>query len=76
MYINGVRPLNQKVTFLKAQDDFNNIKMEWMVPTESPGHYIGLEYVKRNGKAILNAQAVQARMDVPQVYGTYDCRKI
>lgn len=74
--INGVKPESQKFTFLKTQGDYDNVKMQWMVPTDAPGKWYGMDYVKRNGKAILNVQLVQANMNAPRVYGTYDCRKI
>ena len=76
MHINGVRPETQKFTFLRAKDDYDNIKYEWMVKTNQPGHWYGMEYVKRSGsKRILNVQLVQANMNAPRVYGTYDCVK-
>ncbi|EFH8065607.1 hypothetical protein ACSFV3_003038 [Escherichia coli] len=76
MHINGVKPENQKMTFLKAKEDYQNLKMEWTVATNQPGRWVGLEYIKRNGKAILNAQWLQASMDSPRQYATYDCRKV
>ncbi|EFI9520596.1 hypothetical protein G4U02_000307 [Escherichia coli] len=54
----------------------DNIKMEWMAATNQPGRWVGLEYIKRNGKAILNAQWLQASIDAPRQYATYDCRKV
>ncbi|WP_336818218.1 hypothetical protein [Cedecea sp. MMO-103] len=74
--INGAKPENQKVTFLKAKEDYDNIKMEWTVATNQPGRWVGLEYIKRNGKAILNAQWLQANMDAPRQYASYDCVKV
>ena len=47
-----------------------------MVATDQPGRWVGLEYIKRNGKAILNAQWLQASMDSPRQYATYDCVKV
>jgi len=73
--INGVKPESQKFTFLKSKDDYDNVKMQWMVPTDAPGRWYGMDYVKKNGKAILNVQLVQANMDAPRVYGSYDCVK-
>ncbi|QJF18282.1 hypothetical protein HHA33_17800 [Phytobacter diazotrophicus] len=74
--INGTKPESQKFTFLKAQGDYDNVKMQWMVPTNSPGKWYGMDYVKKDGKAILNVQLVQANMNAPRVYGTYDCVKV
>lgn len=74
--INGARPESQKVTFLKTKEDYDNIKMEWRMATDQPGRWVGLEYIKRDGKAILNAQWLQANMDAPRQYATYDCVKV
>ncbi|MCA6999482.1 hypothetical protein [Dickeya solani] len=74
--INGAKPETQKITPLPGNVDGNNVKMQWMVPTGAPGKWYGMDYVKKNGKAILNVQIVQASMNAPRVYGTYDCMKI
>lgn len=74
--INGAKPETQKITPLPGNVDGNNIKLQWMVPTNSPGKWYGMDYVKKNGKAILNVQLVQANMNAPRVYGTYDCIKL
>lgn len=74
--INGAKPESQKLTFLKSDGDYDNVKMQWMVPTDSPGKWYGMDYVKKNGKAILNVQLVQANMNAPRMYGTYDCVKL
>ena len=76
MHINGAKPENQKMTFLKAKEDYQNLKMEWTVATDQPGRWVGLEYIKRDGKAILNAQWLQANMNAPRQYATYDCVKV
>lgn len=74
--INGAKPTSQKVTFLKQRGDYDNIQMQWMVPrTDYPGYY-GMDYVKRNGKAILNVEAIRSNMNEPRMFGTYDCKKI
>ncbi|EPG3036651.1 hypothetical protein N8S91_10100 [Enterobacter roggenkampii] len=76
MHINGVRPESQKFTFLKGNGDYGNIKYEWMVKTNQPGKWLGMEYIKRNGnKRILNVQLAQADMSAPRQYATYDCLK-
>ncbi|HCO7191038.1 TPA: hypothetical protein OB552_000996 [Escherichia coli] len=74
--INGAKPESQKVTFLKDKEDYDNIKIEWRMATDQPGRWVGLEYIKRNGKAILNAQWLQASMNAPRQYATYDCVKV
>lgn len=74
--INGLKPVSQKVTFLKQQSDYENIQMQWMVPrTDYPGYY-GMDYIKRNGKAILNVEAIRSNMDEPRMLGTYDCKRL
>lgn len=80
--INGVIPETQKIRRLTtgnasdAKGDPDNIKMEWTVATDQPGRWVGLEYIKRDGKAILNAQWLQASMNAPRQYATYDCVKV
>lgn len=74
--INGIKPTSQKVTFLKAQDDYDNIKMQWMVPRNDYPGWLGIDYIKRNGKAILNVEAIRSNMDQPRLFGTYDCMRI
>lgn len=76
MHINGAKPLSQKVTFLKQKEDYDNVMIQWMVEDPKTGQLLGIEYVKRAGKAILNAEAVRANMDAPRVFGTYDCVKV
>ncbi|GAL60535.1 hypothetical protein EV102420_43_00090 [Pseudescherichia vulneris NBRC 102420] len=58
--INGVRPETQHITFLKEKEDYSNLKLEWMMATDQPNTWVGLEYIKRDGKAILNAEWIRA----------------
>lgn len=74
--INGATPETQKITFLKNKEDYNNIKIEWTVATDYPGRWVGMEFIGRDGKAILNAQLLQASMDTPRQYATFDCVKV
>ena len=78
--INGAKPETQKISPIgsggSTKGEPDNIKMEWMAATNQPGRWVGLEYIKRNGKAILNAQWLQASIDAPRQYATYDCVKI
>lgn len=74
--VNGVKPESQKITFLKNKGDYNNVKFEWRLATDQPGRWVGLEFIGRDGKAILNAQWLRASMDVPRQYATYDCVKV
>lgn len=74
--INGAKPTSQKVTFLKQQGDYDNIQMQWIVPrNDYPGFY-GMDYVKRNGKAILNVEPIRRNMDQRRTLGSFDCLKI
>lgn len=76
MHINGQRPSSQKLTFLKKMDDYENIKMQWMVPRSDYPGWLGMDYIKRNGKAILNVEAIRSNMDQSRLFGTYDCVKV
>lgn len=76
MHINNIRPISQKFRFLGESEDYKNISYQWMVPrNDYPGFY-GMDYIKRNGKAILNVEAVRKNMDQPRIFGTYDCTKL
>ncbi|MBE0151508.1 hypothetical protein FOT80_19125, partial [Serratia fonticola] len=70
------KPEPQKVTFLKAKEDYDNIKIAWTMATTQPGLWLGMEYIKRDGQAILNTQLLRASMDAPRIFGTYDCVKV
>ncbi|MDF7787837.1 hypothetical protein P4910_20470 [Pantoea stewartii] len=74
--INGQKPETQKMTFLKQKDDFDNVMMQWMLPDASVGRWLGLDYVKRNGKAILNVEVIRKNMDEPRQFWTYDCKRV
>lgn len=77
MHINGVRPESQKVTYLTNPPNDDNTKFEWRVATNQPGKWLGMEYIKRGGKKrFLNVQLLQASMDAPRQYATYDCVKV
>lgn len=76
MHINGQAPETQKMTFLKQKDDFDNVMMQWMLPDANVGRWLGLDYVKRNGKAILNVEVVRKNMDEPRQFWTYDCKRV
>ncbi|CAI0905953.1 hypothetical protein [Serratia quinivorans] len=76
VYVNGVKPLSQKVTFLKAKGDYDNVMFQWMVEDAKTGQLLGMESVRRDAKSILNVEAVRNNMDAPRVFGTYDCEKV
>ncbi|EOC1314423.1 hypothetical protein [Cronobacter turicensis] len=74
--INGAKPESQKFTFLKTEGDYDNVKMQWMVQRADAPGWLGMDYVKRNGKAVLNVEAIRSNMDQPRVFGSFDCKKI
>lgn len=76
MHINGQKPETQKMTFLKQKDDFDNVMMQWMLPAPNTGRWLGMDYIKRNKKAILNVEVIRKNMDEPREFWTYDCRKV
>jgi len=76
MHINGQKPETQKMTFLKQKDDFNNVMMQWMLPDPKVGRYLGIDYVKRDNKAILNVEVVRTNMNQPREFWSYDCVKV
>lgn len=74
--VNNQRPESQKITFLKAENDYNNAKIQWMLPSSSVGRWLGMDFVARNGKAILNVEVIRTNMDEPRQFWTYDCRRV
>ncbi|ELY2536543.1 hypothetical protein SMB94_003931 [Cronobacter sakazakii] len=74
--VNGIKPETQKITFLKGKEDYDNIMVQWMVERGSEPGWFGMEYVKRNGKAVLNVEAIRSNMDQPRVFGSFDCVRI
>ena len=79
MHINGARPETQYFNFLKKNEDYRNVKMEWMMATDQPNTWVGLEYIKRDGKAILNAEWIRAGVtgiDMPRQLATYNCVRV
>ncbi len=74
--VNGEQVTSQKVSFLNMEDDWNNVKVDMGLMPASDGNNYGFECVKRNGKAFLNVQLLQADMDVPPIIGSYPCKKV
>lgn len=74
--INSIKPETQKITPLPGNVNGNNIQMQWMVQRADAPGWFGMDYVKRNGKAILNVEAIRSNMDQPRVFGSFDCVKI
>lgn len=74
--INGRKPQSQKITFTKAQDDYDNVMIQWMVPSPEAGRWLGMDYVRSNGKPILNVEVVRTNMNQPREFWSYDCVKV
>ena len=74
--INGQEPETQKITFLKADQDYDNVKIQWMLPSKEIGRWVGMDYVRREGKPILNVEVIRTNMDEPRRFWTYDCQRV
>lgn len=74
--INNEKPQSQKITFLQKQGDYNNAKIQWMTPSSTVGRWLGIDFVARDGKAILNVEVVRMNMDEPRQFWTYDCSRV
>lgn len=74
MRINGIKPENHKIVFLKAKDDYDNVKLQWMLVDPNTGQLLRMDYIVRDRKAILNVEAFRMNMDEPRIIGTYDCK--
>nr|WP_276743161.1 hypothetical protein [Pantoea septica] len=75
-HINDARPESQKVTFLGEKDDYSNIQYQWMLKRADAPGLLGMDYIKRNGKAILNVEVIRSNMDQPREFGTFDCARV
>lgn len=73
--VNGERPESQKITFLKKNGDYGNVNIQWMVPDAGIGRWLGMDFVARNGKPILNVEVVRTSMDQSREFFTYDCQR-
>ncbi len=38
--IDGVKPESQKITFLKVKNDYNNVKIQWILPDARSGRWL------------------------------------
>ena len=76
MHINDQAPETQKMTFLKQKDDFDNVKMQWMLQDAKIGRWLGLDYIKRDKKDNLNVEVIRTNMDEPRRFWTYDCQRV
>lgn len=74
--INGDTVTSQHVTYLGEKGDDAQMKMDMTLMPASDGNNYGFEFVKRNGKAFLNVQLLQANMDIPPIIASFPCKKI
>lgn len=74
--INGRKPETQKITFLGKQEDYDNVKIQWMIPSPESGRWFGMDYIRRNGRPILNVEVVRKNMDEPREFWTYNCVRV
>ncbi|GAL57068.1 hypothetical protein EV102420_05_00020 [Pseudescherichia vulneris NBRC 102420] len=75
-FINKEETTSQKIIFLKDYGDYANMAMDMGLMPASDGNNYGFEFVKRNGKAFLNVQLLQANMDIPPIIGSFPCKKV
>ncbi|GKX47965.1 hypothetical protein Pcaca03_28530 [Pectobacterium carotovorum subsp. carotovorum] len=76
MRVNGVEPETQKIIFLKEKDDYANMKIQIMVLDKNLGRWLGMDYIRRDSKPILNVEVIRKNMDEPRRFWTYDCVKV
>lgn len=74
--VNNQKPETQKVTFLQKKEDYNNVKIQWMVPSSEVGRWLGMDFIAREGKPILNVEVIRTNMNEPRRFWTYDCVKL
>lgn len=74
--INGDTVTSQKVTFLGEKGDYANMKMDMTLMPASDGNNYGFQFIKRDGKAWLNVELLQASMDATRVIGSFPCNKV
>lgn len=74
--VNGIKPTNKKVSFLREKGDYDNVKMQWTVAaTKFQGKY-RMDYVNQQGKAALNVEIVRTSQNQIRIRGSYDCEKV
>lgn len=75
-FINGEPMTSQKVTFLKAQNDWDQIKLDMTLMPARDGLMYGYEFIKQDGKAFLNVELIRTRADAPRFIGSFGCQKV
>lgn len=74
--VNGASTKIKSSTFLKAKDDYDNVKFHWRVKnTKAPG-MIDMDLVTRQGKSVLEAEIVRTNQSQIKIRGSYDCEKV
>lgn len=73
--INGEMVTSQKIKYLGVPGDDTQIKMSMGLMPSRDGNNYGFEFIKRDGKAFLNVQLLQARFDAPRIIGSFPCKK-
>lgn len=74
--VNGEQVNTQKIRFLGAQGDYNQMKMDMTLMPARDGFMYGYEFIKQNGKAFLNVELIRTRMDAPRLIGSFDCKRV
>lgn len=74
--INGDTVTSQQVQELGSKGDGGNTIWNMTLMPASDGNNYGFEFIKRNGRAFLNVQLLQANMDLPSIIGSYPCKSV
>lgn len=73
--VNGVNAKINSTTFLKAKDDYDNVKLHWRVKNAKAPGMIDMDLVTRQGKSLLDAEIVRTSQSQIKIRGSYDCEK-
>ncbi|EOV6173561.1 MULTISPECIES: hypothetical protein [Klebsiella pneumoniae complex] len=74
--VNGEKVNTQKITFLKREGDWDNIKTDMTLMPARDGNMYGYEFIKQNGKAFLNVELIRRVMEEPRIIGSFDCKRV
>lgn len=74
--VNGEKVTSQKITFLKQKADWDNVKTDMAIMPAKDGYMYGFEFIKRDGRAMLNVELLQTNRDAPRLIGSFDCKKV
>ena len=75
-YVNGEQVTSQKIYFLGAKGDYNQMKMDMTLMPARDGNMYGYEFIKQNGKAFLNVELIRRVMEEPRIIGSFDCKRV